>query len=956
MWWRKLISAISVVLALNLASKTYGIGIGDFENSMDGWSFYYPNDPNISTSFSATGATLNQNSLRIQAISGYRQAIAFNLIANNMVDEFRKNLKVSADITRLVSEWTVVGSEYCEFFLVVSAGSSAAGKEWDLWEQLTQNAGWALAGQIETVKFTYDYSLTLPQIDFDNLTYLQLVFCTNWGGYSPGGVYYLDNVQMFGGGAAYAPNPQDGGRDVPVKTALGWIPGVYADKHDVYFGTNFNDVNDASRTNDPNGVLASFNQDANSFDPGSLQVGQTYYWRVDEVNDIIIWKGDVWRFTTAYLEGGYVLGDWEDSMDGWFIWTRTRATSSYSTTGATLNNKSLRLDIPTGWDWVLQLNLNAEQLEALKANDLFALDVTWVNSEWQGHSWANVEGIAINSAGFNWAWQQITQPIGDTSNPAAPGQWNPSFTDDTRTITWDYSVIPVANIPAGAATQFIIATGHDATIGPGIFYFDNARFLKSGLASNPHPANRATGVRREPTLSWTPGRNTDTHDVYFGTNFNDVSDVNTVNLAGYPNVTFTNIDVNSFKPRTLEFSTTYYWRVDEVSVTQPDDLRKGHVWSFTTGNFLVVDDFEDYNDTSNRIFDTWVDYAVNNTGMTVGHLEPPFAERRIVHSDYQSMYMRYDNDGTVNEGTSYQQSGTLLYSQAQRQWTDPQDWTRQGVRSLALWFKGIPASVGSFRANPPIYIMTAAGADIWGTSDQFHFAYKRFSGVGSITAKVLSVSNTDPWAKAGVMIRETLAANATHVMVVVTPGSGVSLQNRSTTGGVSEEVTVAGVRAPQWVRLTRSGNTFTGEYSANGIVWKPVGSVTIPMLADVYIGLCLTSHNVNTMGTANFSNVTINGTAAGDWLSSDIGIESNIAEPMYVVLQDSAGNGTVVKHPDPAASAIGSWTEWSIPLTDFTGVNLQTVKKMIIGVGDRTNTAPGGSGTLYIDDIRLYLP
>jgi len=64
----------------------------------------------------------------------------------------------------------------------------------------------------------------------------------------------------------------------------------------------------------------------------------------------------------------------------------------------------------------------------------------------------------------------------------------------------------------------------------------------------------------------------------------------------------------------------------------------------------------------------------------------------------------------------------------------------------------------------------------------------------------------------------------------------------------------------------------------------------------------------------------------------------------------------VVKHPNPAASAIGSWTEWSVPLTDFTGVNLQAVKKMIIGVGDRTNTQPGGSGTLYIDDIRLYLP
>jgi len=462
-------------------------------------------------------------------------------------------------------------------------------------------------------------------------------------------------------------------------------------------------------------------------------------------------------------------------------------------------------------------------------------------------------------------------------------------------------------------------------------------------------------VKTEPTLSWKPGRQTDKHDVYFGTSFNDVSDVNMVNLASYPNVTFANIDVNSLEPETLEFNTTYYWRVDEVSATQPDDLRIGHVWSFTTGNYLVVDDFENYNDTSNMIFDTWADYFVNNTGMTVGHLDPPFAESQIVHSDYQSMYMRYDNDGTVNEGTSYEQSGTLLYSEAQRQWTDPQDWTREGVKSLKLWFRGIPESVGSF--TPGLLItMTAAGADIFGTADQFHFAYKQFSGVGSIKAKVLSVSNTDLWAKAGVMIRETLAADSTHVMVVVTPGSGVSLQERSTTGGVSEEVTVAGVRAPQWVRLTRSANTFKGEYSANGLVWKPVGSVTIPMLTDVYIGLCLTSHNVNAMCTANFSNLTINGTAAGDWQSQDIGIESNIAEPMYVVVEDNASNSAVAKHPDPAASAIGNWTEWSIPLTDFTGVNLQAVKKMIIGVGDRTNTQPGGSGTLYIDDIRLYLP
>jgi len=335
----------------------------------------------------------------------------------------------------------------------------------------------------------------------------------------------------------------------------------------------------------------------------------------------------------------------------------------------------------------------------------------------------------------------------------------------------------------------------------------------------------------------------------------------------------------------------------------------------------------------------------------VGHLEPPFVERRIVHSDYQSMYMRYDNDGTVNEGTGYEQSGTLAFSEAERQWQNPQDWTSEGFGSLSLWFRGVSASVGSFRIAGPVYMMTAAGSDIWGTSDQFHFAYKQFSGVGSIKAKVVSVANTDPWAKAGVMMRESLDADAKHIMVVVSPSSGVSLQDRPTAGGGSEEVTVTGVKAPQWVRLTRSGNTFTGEYSADGNNWDLVGSVTMPMSTEVYIGFCLTSHNASARGTANFSNVDISGTVTGDWQSQDIGIESNIAEPMYIVLQDSASHSATVNHPNPAATTISTWTEWNIPLTDFTGVNLQSITKMSIGVGDRETK---GAGTLYIDDIRLY--
>ncbi|MCJ7778413.1 MAG: DUF1349 domain-containing protein [Sedimentisphaerales bacterium] len=894
----------------------------------------------------------------INALTGNRRAIMYDLIRNGKVDEFRKNLKISADVTRLFSEWTLVSSEYCALYLAVRARSSVPGSQ-EVWVQSLQNADWTTAGEDETINVIYDYSLALPQIDFDHLEYLELILSTNWGGYSPGGIYYLDNVQMLGGGAAYNPTPADGTRELPTQLTLSWIPGVYAAKHDVYFGTNFITVSMANRNN-PRGVLARQGQDPNTYTPDALKFGQTYYWRVDEVNDLHpgtkLWTGDIWTFTTAYPGSGVVLGDWEDGMDRWFIWTRTKATSSYSTTGATLNSKSLRLNIPTGWDWVIQLNLNAQQLEDLKANDLFSLDVTWVTSEWQGHSYSMVPAIAINSAATGWA--QINNPISDTSNPGSPGNWDPlTFGDmDTRTIVWDYSGINVTGITPAGWTQLIVATGHDPTIGPGIFYFDNARLLNSKLASNPYPADQQKDIQTQPTLTWKPGKFAMTHEVYFGTNSDDVKNANASNLASYPNVTLTNIiDVNSFKPGTLEFNKTYCWRVDGVNEGHPDKLWIGDVWQFTTGNFIVVDDFEDYNDASNIIYDTWADYYVNNTGMTVGHLQPPYAEQHIVHSGHQSMYMHYDNDGVVNEGTALEKTGTLLYSEAQRQWTDPQDWTREGVNSLTLWFRGLPPSYSSFTGGPTTYTMTARGADIVGVSDQFHFAFKQFSGVGDITAKVVSVSNTNAWAKAGVMFRETLDADAKFVMVVVTPGSGVSMQLRSAAGSGSEEVaTVATVKAPQWVKLSRSGNTFTGQYSANGTTnWTTIGSIDIPMLTDVSIGLCLTSANVDATCTAEFSNVANPGT--GTWQQKPIGILSNSPEQLYVVLQDSAGiSNPAVTYP--AATTIATYTPWTIPLTSITGVNLKAITKLTIGAGDINNTQRGGSGDLYIDDIRLNRP
>ncbi len=476
-------------------------------------------------------------------------------------------------------------------------------------------------------------------------------------------------------------------------------------------------------------------------------------------------------------------------------------------------------------------------------------------------------------------------------------------------------------------------------------------------AGNPNPTDGRIDVPRDAILRWTEGKYAVKHDVYFGADLNDVNeasrDNDTCSVLASRNQDATSCDL----PGLLEFGQTYYWRVDEVNDMDPNSPWKGDVWSFTVANFTVVDDFEDYNDTSNRIYDTWKDYYVNNTGMTVGHFDPPFAEQKIVRSGSQSMYMHYDNDGTVNEGTDLEQAGTLLYSEAQRTWEAPQDWTVDGAESLTLWLRGLSASVGSFTPEgQAAYTMTGAGADIWENSDQFHYAYKRLSGAGSITARVVSMTNTHDSAKAGVMIRQTLEPDSAHAMVDIQPIYEAQFLRRISQGEISDVDAQIDVGTPIWVRLTRSGNTFTGQTSMDGTNWVKLGSDTMPMLVDVYVGLIVCSHDSSATCVAEFSDVTITGTTTGDWQSQDVGIESNVPEPMYVVLEDSTGNSAVITHPDPNASATPSWAEWNIPFADFTGVNPQAIKKMTIGVGDRANTQPGGAGDLYIDDIRLYLP
>jgi hypothetical protein len=178
----------------------------------------------------------------------------------------------------------------------------------------------------------------------------------------------------------------------------------------------------------------------------------------------------------------------------------------------------------------------------------------------------------------------------------------------------------------------------------------------------------------------------------------------------------------------------------------------------------------------------------------------------------------------------------------------PSPWRTNDIGAVA-------ASGAASYANSKFTVI-GSGADIGGTADEFRYLYQPASGDCTIVARVASIANTDPRAKAGVMIRETLTDGSKHASAFVTPGNGVSAQARTVTGGNSVNVNVAGLTAPYWLKVVRSGNTFTSSYSANGTTWTLLQSQSITMGSSVYIGIAVTSRNDGVLCTAIFDNLT----------------------------------------------------------------------------------------------------
>jgi hypothetical protein len=387
---------------------------------------------------------------------------------------------------------------------------------------------------------------------------------------------------------ALNPIPDDGAYHPNTWVNLSWKPGDYAVSHDVYIGDNFDDVfNGAEGTFQGNQMATFIVAGFPGFPyPDGLAPGNTYYWRIDEVNDTepnSPWKGNVWSFSIPPRTG-----------------------------------------------------FNANPADGAEA---VALDAKL--------SWTPGFGAIIHYVYFGDNFEDVSNAAGNT--PWGSTTYNPGPLELARTYYW-------------RVDEFDAVTTHKGAVWS---------FITQGAVGNPSPANGAVNVMQTPVLTWVPGIFADTHEVHFG------ADPTSLELKGTGN-----LGSESYDPGQLEWNTTYYWRIDEANSTNADSPWTGPLWSFTTANFLIIDDFESYNDLnedqagSNRIYLAWIDGFDNPAinGSVVGHANPPFAEQTIVHSGNQSMPMAYDNAVGKSEATL-----TL---------TSNRDWTVKGVNTLTIWFRG----------------------------------------------------------------------------------------------------------------------------------------------------------------------------------------------------------------------------------------------------------------------------
>jgi hypothetical protein len=562
------------------------------------------------------------------------------------------------------------------------------------------------------------------------------------------------------------PSPAHLATNVPPDVVLGWTSGVYADKHDVYLGTDETTMTPVRE-----------NQNANTYDPcGLLELGRTYYWRIDEINETDIWPGDTWKFTVA----GYRIVDNFESYnpsleDTWK--TGGNATVSLSIDPVHEGNKAMAYSYK---DKIAPYYSEANA--ATTGPNRLEIDPNWLAG--------GVKSLSLWFKG---------RPAG--VEPSG------SFTDN------------------GDGTYTITADGAGIGVGP-----EGINFIALSAGGYHSLALKSDG-----------------------------------SIVGWGNNSYG----QATPPAGNNFSAISAGRYHSLAL-KSDGSIIGRGWNYE-GQLNIP--------------------------------EPNSGFKAIAAGGYHSLGLKQNGSivgwGDNSYGQTCPPSGNFVAIAA------------GGYHSLALRSDGTIVGWGRNDEGP-----ASSGPGPY--HDEFHYDFKEvtaedpWDGLVTIIARVESISNTNAWAKAGVMIRDSLDPNSANGFMCIMPDLcvGAAFQYRTETGSATSSIGATDVNAPYWVKLELDywyGN-LRAYTSPDGIEdnWTQIGDFAVrffdeewhsTMTFPIYVGLAVTSSSYGEMCAADFNNVSITAGEMGAWDHRDIGgeeIEGSFTDKgdgTYTITAEGAGIG-----------------------------------------------------------------
>jgi len=523
-----------------------------------------------------------------------------------------------------------------------------------------------------TVGFASDNDAYYINYQFKAVSGQDLVITVTQDGNNQSWHMYGITNQQFSAQSAFSPKPIDGQEDVLRDANLNWTSGDFAATHNVYVGESFDAVDAATEP-------TASDLDVNSFDPGRMAFGNTYYWRVDEVNgtpDKTVFKGEVWSFTaepySIQIPGSEIIA------------TASSSSNEFSTPQKTLDGSGLGED-----------GTHAIQTETMWFTDMGDMD-----------PWIQYEFDVIKKLDTMKVWNSNSSAEGFIGYGVMRVQIETSKDGEIWTVFEDVNEFSRASglptydqydeIALGGIAAKMVRLNIQSNFGGFMQAYSLSEVQFSIIpvaARTPVPESGSTGVLPDAIVSWRAGREAAQSTIYVSQDPNEVAD----GLAPSTTSNTHSLDLASVD---LELGVTYYWRVDEVNAAEAESVWAGPVWRFSIVPALIIDDFERYGNVSpDRPFQAWLDgfgysadeffpagYGGNGTGSGVGHdiwsqssphFDGSIMETGLVYSGSQSMPVYYNGAGS--------QVDLIL---------NGEDWSQNGLQTLSIPFHGTPGNTG----------------------------------------------------------------------------------------------------------------------------------------------------------------------------------------------------------------------------------------------------------------------